>query len=123
MRVVEYVRPDGSSPYRRWFETLNPQAAARVAVAVLRLSRGNTSNIKWFGGIGEYVIDSGPGYRIYLARDGEDLIIVFGGGTKRRQQSDIVNAKSFRSEYEARKAAARVSELRSSTRASGERKR
>jgi putative component of toxin-antitoxin plasmid stabilization module len=24
-------------------------------------------NINWFAGIGEYVIDWGPGYRIYLA--------------------------------------------------------
>jgi DNA-binding phage protein len=45
---------------------------------------GNTSNVKWFAGIGEYVIDWGPGYRIYLAKDGESLIVLFGGGTKRR---------------------------------------
>jgi putative component of toxin-antitoxin plasmid stabilization module len=29
---------------------------------------GNKSSIKWFGGMGEYVIDWGPGYRIYLAK-------------------------------------------------------
>jgi putative addiction module killer protein len=45
---------------------------------------GNTSSVKWFAGIGEYVIDWGPGYRIYLAKDGESLIVLFGGGTKRR---------------------------------------
>jgi putative component of toxin-antitoxin plasmid stabilization module len=28
---------------------------------------GNTSDVKWFAGIGEYVIDWDPGYRIYLA--------------------------------------------------------
>jgi putative addiction module killer protein len=65
---------------------------------------GNTSNVKWFAGIGEYVIDWGPGYRIYLAKDGESLIVLFGGGTKRRQQSDIERAKSLHSEYKARKA-------------------
>ncbi len=50
---------------------------------------GNTSNVKWFSGIGEYVIDWGPGYRIYLTKDGDSLIVLFGGGTKRRQQADI----------------------------------
>jgi putative component of toxin-antitoxin plasmid stabilization module len=35
---------------------------------------GNTSNVKWFAGIGEYVVDWDPGYRIYLAKDGESLI-------------------------------------------------
>src|SRR3546814_2204296 len=43
-------------------------AAAKVATAVLRMEMGNTSSVKWFGGIGEYRIDWGPGYRIYLMR-------------------------------------------------------
>jgi putative addiction module killer protein len=69
---------------------------------------GNTSNVKWFAGIGEYVIDWGPGYRIHLAMDGDGLIVLFGGGTKRRQQSDIERAKVLHAEYKARKAAARA---------------
>lgn len=48
---------------------------------------GNTSNVRWFSGIGEYVIDWGPGYLNYLAKDSELLIVLFGGGTKRRQQA------------------------------------
>ena len=40
----------------------------------------------WFDGIGEYVINWGPGYRVYLAKDGDTLIILFGGGTTRGQQ-------------------------------------
>ncbi len=59
---------------------------AKVAIAKLRLEMGHTSRVKWFDGIGEYVIDWGPGYRIYLARDGECLIVLFGDGTKRGQQ-------------------------------------
>lgn len=68
---------------------------------------GNPSNVKWFGGIGEYVIDWGPGYRIYLAQDGADLIILFGRGTKRRQARDIAAARQLHAEYRARKAAQR----------------
>jgi putative addiction module killer protein len=67
---------------------------------------GNTSSVKWFAGIGEYVIDWGPGYRIYLAKDGESLIVLFGGGTKRRQQADIDRAQALHAEYKARKALA-----------------
>jgi putative addiction module killer protein len=104
IRVEEYIRPDGSSPYAEWFDTLDAQAAAKVTTAKLRMELGNTSNVKWFAGIGEYVIDWGPGYRIYLAKDGELLIVLFGGGTKRRQQSDIDRAKALYSEYRARKA-------------------
>ena len=104
-RVEEYVREDGSIPYKRWFDALNPQAAAKVATAKLRLSQGNTSRVKWFGGMGELVVDWGPGYRVYLARDGEALIVLFGGGTKRGQQSDIDRARALLAEYKARKAA------------------
>ena len=84
IRVVVIRLPDGSSPYADWFYSLNAQAAAKVTTAKLRMELGNTSNVKWFAGIGEYVIDWGPGYRIYLAKDGESLIVLFGGGTKRR---------------------------------------
>ena len=95
IRVEEYLCQDGSNPYKSWFDGLDSQAAAKIVTAKLRLELGNTSNVKWFAGIGEYVIDWGPGYRVYLAKDGETLIILFGGGTKRGQQKDIERAKAL----------------------------
>ena len=103
LHVQEYLREDGSNPYKRWFDSLDARAAAKVTTAKLRLELGNTSSIKWYDGMGEYVIDWGPGYRIYLARDGEALIVLFGGGTKRGQQRDIDQAKILLAEYKARK--------------------
>ena len=108
--VVEYVRADGSNPFRAWFDGLNAQAAARVATAVARLELGNLSRVKWIGTIGEYRIDWGPGYRIYLGNDGNKLIILLGGGTKQRQQSDIEHAKTMWTEYRRRRTAARPKE-------------
>ena len=105
LKVEEYLRADGSNPYKMWFDSLNAQAAAKVVTAKLRLELGNTSSVKWYAGIGECVIDWGPGYRIYLARDGEALVILFGGGTKRRQQKDIDQAKALHAEYKDRKKA------------------
>ena len=102
-RVEEYVREDGSVPYRRWFDSLDSQAAARAATATYRIAQGNLSNVKWFAGIGEYVIDWGPGYRIYLGKDGDSLIVLFGGGTKRGQQADVERAKALWQEYKRRK--------------------
>jgi putative addiction module killer protein len=55
--------------------------------------------------MGECVIDWGPGYRICLAKDGDTLIVLFCGGTKRGQQRDIDQAKALLSEYKARKKA------------------
>ena len=108
IRVDEYIRDDGSNPYQRWFESLDRHAASKVAMARSRLELGHTSAIKWVGrGIGEYRIDWGPGYRMYLAKDGEKFIVLFGGGTKRDQQNDIEQARALYDEYKARKKAAK----------------
>jgi putative addiction module killer protein len=103
IQVEEYLHEDGSSPYQAWLNRLDAQAAAKMVTAKLRLELGNTSSVKWFDGIGEYVIDWGPGYRIYLAKDGDWLIVLFGGGTKRGQQRDIDRAKTLHTEYKRRK--------------------
>lgn len=49
IKVQEYLKEDGSSPYQEWFNSLDVQAAAKVTVAKSCLELGNTSNIKWFG--------------------------------------------------------------------------
>lgn len=103
MKVQEYVREDGSNPYQKWFDSLDAIAAAKVAVAKSRLELGNTSIVKWFDGIGECRIDWGPGYRIYLAQDGKQLIVLFGGSTKKSQQSAIKQAIELYQEYKKRK--------------------
>jgi putative addiction module killer protein len=107
LRVEEYVLEDGSCPFRVWFARLAPHAAAKVATAVTRLGLGNTSNVKWFRGIGELRVDWGPGYRVYLAKNGETLVLLFLGGTKKRQQADIATALTLHAEYQARKKARR----------------
>ena len=53
IKVEEYLGYDGSSPYQSWFDSLT---AAKVVTAKLRMELGNTSSVKWFDGIGEYVI-------------------------------------------------------------------
>ena len=102
-RVVELLLEDGSSPYADWFATLDPVAAANITVAKVRIAQGNLSNVDWFLGIGEYKIDWGPGYRVYLARDGKTVIVLLGGGTKKRQQKDIDRAVKLLESYKRRK--------------------
>jgi putative addiction module killer protein len=89
IRIAEYV-VEGVSPFRRWFDDLDVQAALSVNAAIERLSEGNTSNVKPIGeGAAELKINRGPGYRVYFGWDGKVLVILLGGGTKRRQQKDI----------------------------------
>ena len=96
IEVREYVAADGSNPYRKWFNSLNAQAAAKVAMAATRMEQGNLSSAKGVGaGLCEYSIDFGPGYRVYFGRDGDRLVILLGGGTKKRQQEDIRRAQAL----------------------------
>ena len=103
IQLKEYVGEDGANPYQTWFNGLDAQAAAKVTVAKVRLGLGNTSSVEWFRGIGEYKIDWGPGYRVYLAKDGEALIVLFGGSTKKGQQKAIDQAVALHDEYKSRK--------------------
>jgi putative addiction module killer protein len=106
VRVLEYNDTNGRSPYKDWFDGLDAQAAAKVAVAVTRMSLGNLSNTKPVGeGVLEFRIDFGPGYRIYFGRDGSGVIILLGGGSKKGQQQDIATAKARWADYKKRIAA------------------
>jgi putative addiction module killer protein len=102
--VREYLDERGESPFRTWFDRLDAQAAARIAIAEVRVARGNLSNAKGVGdGVFEIRLDCGPGYRIYFGKDGATIVILLGGGTKRRQQDDIEAAKSRWHDYKKRK--------------------
>lgn len=103
-QIKELLLDDGDNPFAEWFGSLDAVAAAKVRVAVSRMEQGNLSNVEWFCGIGEYKIDWGPGLRIYLAKDGLKIIILIGGGTKKRQQQDIDQAVTLWEDYKRRKA-------------------
>jgi putative addiction module killer protein len=102
--VREYIDIAGRSPFTKRLRALNVHAAAKVATALERVADGNLSNVKAVGrGVLEHRIDFGPGYRIYFGRDGDWLIILLAGGTKKRQQEDIRQAMANWEDYRNRK--------------------
>ena len=104
VEILEYVDARSRSLYRDWVLNLDAVAAARISSAVLRMGRGNFSLAKSVGsGVHELRLDFGPGYRVYFGKDGERLVILLGGGTKKRQQADIVTAHALWTEYKKRK--------------------
>jgi putative addiction module killer protein len=110
IEIVECLDARGASPFRNWFDTLDPQAAMIVTVAIERLADGNTSRVKSVGeGVAEIRVDRGPGYRIYFGWQGKTLVVLLGGGTKRRQQRDIADALALWRQYKAREVGARRS--------------
>ena len=106
--VREYLAEDGTSPFAEWFSTLDATAAAKVTVVLTRIDQGNLSNVKGVGqGVLEYRLDFGPGYRVYFGRDGDVLVILLAGGTKKRQQRDVEAAQARWADYKRRKRLAR----------------
>jgi putative addiction module killer protein len=100
VEVREYLDRGGRSPFAAWSDGLNREAAAKVAAALARIQQGNLSNAKGIGaGVHEYRIDFG--------KDGERLVILVGGGTKKRQQEDINTALARWQDYKQRKVAGR----------------
>jgi len=94
----------GRSPYAEWFDDVPASAAAKVTTAMTRLAQGNLSNVRGVGsGVFECRIDFGPGYRVYLGRDGDRLVIPLGGGTKKKPQKDINQAVARWQDYKRRK--------------------
>ncbi len=101
--IKEYLREE-LSPFGEWFNNLDSVAASKVTTALYRLKYGNFSNVQSVGGgVSEYKIDFGPGYRIYFGQDENILIILLIAGTKKTQSKDIEKAKMFWQEYKARK--------------------
>ena len=81
------------SPFAEWFADLDSVTAARVDRYIRRLESGNFGAAKVIGeGVSELRLDFGPGYRVYFGRDGKMLVILLGGGSKRRQDADIAAA-------------------------------
>jgi putative addiction module killer protein len=104
IEIREYLGLDGRRPFGIWFDRLHSDAARRVTTALYRLGLGNFSNVKGVGGgVFEYRIDFGPGYRVYFGKDGERIVILLCGGSKQRQQDDIEQAKQNWLDYKKQK--------------------
>jgi putative addiction module killer protein len=102
--VTQYEQEDGVVPFTRWFDSLGVGAALKVRTAIAQMEAGNFGDHKSVGGgVWERRINFEKGYRIYFAKDGDNLVLLFWGGTKTRQQSDVEKAKIYLSEYKARK--------------------
>ncbi|GLQ88270.1 type II toxin-antitoxin system RelE/ParE family toxin [Dyella flagellata] len=102
--ITEYVDSKGRNHYAEFFNDLPAVAAAKVTVAVVRMETGHSSGLKSLGaGLAEWRIDWGKGIRIYVHQDGDELIVLMGGGDKSDQSKEIEKAIDLVKEYKQRK--------------------
>ncbi|HZD50960.1 MAG TPA: type II toxin-antitoxin system RelE/ParE family toxin, partial [Silvibacterium sp.] len=100
MILRPFIDREGRNPFELWFRSLESTDQARITVYLDRLERGNLSNTKSVGsGVVELRMNFGPGFRIYFGREGDMLVILLGGGSKKSQRKDIATAQRLWSEY------------------------
>ena len=94
--LTMYATLAGHVPVEAWLAALrNRHARARIRVRIDRLSLGNAGDARAVGvGVWELRIDHGPGYRVYDAQSGSDLILLLCGGDKTTQTADIALART-----------------------------
>ena len=106
-RTVEiYVTRDGKDVFHKWMDGLADQRAkALIDKTVAKVRLGNLGQHKSVGeGVQEIVLNYGPGYRIYFGEQGATRVILLCGGTKKRQEEAINEAKRYWKDWKERTA-------------------
>ena len=100
-KLVLYETTRGRCPWQEWFDELKDQKIQQAVDARLpRLQRGNVGDSRPLGQrVWEARLHVGAGYRIYFGEDGDSLVVLLCGGTKRSQARDIARAKRFWHHY------------------------
>jgi putative addiction module killer protein len=90
-------------PFRDWRQhSADDNVKAHIDARIARLRGGNFGNSKPIGdGASENRINFGPGYRIYYAVSGDDIILLC-GGDKSTQHADIKRARAYWKDYKKR---------------------
>lgn len=102
--IREYTEA-GRSPFAEWFNGLDAVSADRLDRCIRRLEAGNFGAAKALReGVFELRLDFGPGYRVYYGCEGRTIVILLGGGSKRRQDADIAAAVERWKRYKQTKA-------------------
>lgn len=103
--ILHYRTVDELDVFETWLDSLrDPNAIARVIARIDRMGVGNFGDCKHVGqGVWELRVDQGPGYRVYYALAGREIVLLLCGGDKRRQSRDIRRALDMWNDYKDRR--------------------
>lgn len=83
MRLPLYTDERAKNAFDDWLSSLDNQSFPKVFAAIVRMEQGNLGDAKSVGeGVLERRIHSGPWYRRYFGRDGEELVLLVVGGNQ-----------------------------------------
>jgi putative addiction module killer protein len=94
--IREFVNEKGKSLFKEWLKSLSIKFQARIQARILRFEEGNLGDSKSVGGgVWEARFDFGPGFRVYFAFEGKEVILLLLGGNKSTQKRDIKKAQEI----------------------------
>ena len=104
MEIRIYTDKQAAQPLIVWLEALNDlRAKAQIQARMVRVAAGNFGDCKPLrDGVQELRIDYGPGYRVYLNRQGPILVLLLCGGDKADQSRDIERAIEYLKDWKER---------------------
>lgn len=104
MEVRYYTDLQGQAPLTDWLDDLKDiRARAQIRARLTRLAAGNLGDCKPLrDGVQELKVDVGPGYRVYLSRQGPVLVLLLCGGDKSAQSRDIERAIAYLNDWKQR---------------------
>ncbi len=94
MEIRIYTDRQGHAPFEAWLQALaDRMARARIRARLARLEAGQWGDCTPLReGVLELRVDHGPGYRVYLSRQGPVLVLLLCGSDKRDQEREIARA-------------------------------
>ena len=104
METRIYTNKQAQQPLTVWLDTLKDlRAKAQIQARMVRVAAGNFGDCKPLrDGVRELRIDYGPGYRVYLSRQGPILVLLLCGGDKADQSRDIDRAIEYLNDWKQR---------------------
>jgi len=78
-----------------WLDSISDSKTQKIIVKRIRImSLGTLGKVRHLkGGLFEAKINYGPGFRLYFANKGENIIVLLCGGDKSTQRNDIKQAR------------------------------
>lgn len=94
----------GRCPFEEWLGNLkDSKARMRIRARIVRLETGNFGDSKGLrDGVQEIRIDYGPGYRVYISRQGKVIVLLLCGSDKKDQDRAIVKAIDYLKDWKRR---------------------
>ena len=102
--IRHYLTRSEKDFFMEWRRQLR-DTKAKIAVdrRINRIELGNFGDHKFCrDGVWELRIDVGPGYRVYYAIAGTQVVLLLTGGEKRTQDADIVRACEYWLDWQGR---------------------